>query len=147
MSETHVEPVHVSCHYDLSPEIIFDAWVNPEVIRRWLFVGPTSEITNVEINLEVEGRFSILELERSNGEYIDHFGKYKEIERPFRLVFTLCVPKHFSEETNVAIHIFPTLNGCEIKLTQEGISKEVTEKNWLEMLHQLKRVAEESNET
>ncbi len=147
MSETGLEPVHVSCHYDVSPEIIFDAWTRPELISKWLFVGPTSEITNIEMDMQVEGKFSILELERKNGEYIDHFGVYKEIEQPLRLAFTLSVPKHFTGETIVTIHIFPTLNGCELKLTQEGVSKEITEKNWLEMLHQLKHAVEVKGES
>lgn len=140
MSEVHTEHVQVSCHDDHPPETIFDAWVDPAMISKWLFVGPHSELTNIEINLAVGGKFSIVEFDRNNKEYIDHFGNYIEIEHPLRLAFTLFVPKHFPGETTVTIHIFPTLNGCELKLTQTGVSKEITEKNWHDMLHHLKEV-------
>jgi uncharacterized protein YndB with AHSA1/START domain len=142
MGEKEFEPVHVQCLYNVSPEIIFDAWVKPEFIRKWLFVGPSSQIVNVKINLVVGGEFSILELEKSNGGYIDHFGKYQEINRPKRLVFTLSVPKHFPGETVVTVEIESRTNGCELKLTQTGVSRDITEKNWSEMLQQLKTVIE-----
>ncbi|MEP7166090.1 MAG: SRPBCC family protein [Ferruginibacter sp.] len=146
MNDIDLEPVLASCHYDLSPETIFDAWVKPDIIRKWLFVGPSSRIVNIEVNPIREGYFSILECDRTNGEYIDHYGKYKEIERPYQIVFTLYVPKHFAGESTVTIHIFPTLNGCELKLTQVGVPKEVTEKNWIEMLHHLKTTLEEQEQ-
>jgi uncharacterized protein YndB with AHSA1/START domain len=145
MIETAAESIHVSGHFDnVTTEDLFDAWVKPEIMRKWLFIGPNSEITKIECDLRINGKFSILELEKSSGEYIDHFGKYLEINRPLQLVFTLSVPKHFPGETIVTIHIFPTLNGSELKLNQAGVSKEKAEKNWQEMFQKLKLVVEES---
>ena len=147
MTEIISEPVHLNCHYDVPPEVIFDAWINPEIMRKWLFIGPTSEIANIELNAQEEGQFSIIEFDKSSGEYLDHFGIYKEIEAPLQLVFTLSVPKHFPGETTVTIHIFPTLNGCELKLTQTGVPKDITESSWVNMLHALKLLVEETVES
>lgn len=137
MSINDVAAVLVSHRYNVCPESIFDAWLEPEIIRKWLFVGPSSEITHIEMNPKVRGRFSILELERSNGEYIDHYGTYQEIDRPSRLVFTLSVPKHFQGETCVTIEIKTKSEGCELTLTQTGVAPDTTESNWRDMLRQL----------
>ena len=137
-----IEPVHINLQYNVSPEIIFDAWIKPDIVRKWLFAGSASEIVKVDINPIAGGNFSILEWDRGNREYIDHYGKYAEIIRPHRLVFTLEVPKHFSDITQVTIEIEPIENGCELKLTQIGVSKDKTEKSWKDMLQQLKLVVE-----
>ena len=134
------EPVEVHAAYDVAPEVIFDAWIIPALIRKWLFVGPTSEIVNVVSDLKTGGEFSILELERTNKEYSDHFGRYQLIDRPTQLVFTLSVPKHFSGETTVRIDIKKTASGCELTLTQTGVSKNKTARSWKDMLKQLKKV-------
>ena len=130
--------------YDfLAPaELVFDAWVNDELIHKWLFVGPNSEIVNTKIDLRINGKFSILELDKSNDEYIDHFGKYLEIDRPTRLAFTLSVPKHFPGETIVTLEIDSKDSGCELKLLQKGVSRDVTEESWKKMLEQLKLTLE-----
>jgi len=137
-----MDNVNLSYNFLAPPENVFDAWVNEELIHKWLFVGPTSEIINVKIDLKVHGKFSILELEKSNNEYIDHYGEYLEISKPGKLVFTLCVPKHFRGETRVAIEISKKNTGCELKLLQTGVPKEVTEESWKKMLEQLKLTLE-----
>lgn len=137
MNSSNLEPVHVTRFYNASPEAVFDAWTHPGLVRKWLFVGPTSEIVAIDLDLRINGKFSILEFEKSNQENIDHFGSYVEIERPHKLVFTLSVPKHFPGETKLTIEIASKNEGSELKLTQTGVSREVTEKSWLTMLEQL----------
>ena len=137
------EPVNIVYTYHFSPLIVFDAWVKPEIISKWLFVGPTSEIIHIEINAVAGGRFSILELERSNGLHIDHFGEYKKVDNPRNLVFTLSVPEHFKGETLVNIEITPVPAGCHLRLIQTGVPPETTEKNWRDMLQRLDTILEE----
>jgi uncharacterized protein YndB with AHSA1/START domain len=142
MNTEHFESVYVNQAFNASPEIVFDAWIKPEMIREWLFVGPSSEIIKVDINPEVGGKFSILEHETSNGDYIDHFGKYIQIKRPNLLAFTLSVPKHFPGVTNVTIKIIAEKDHCELKLIQTGVSPDATEGNWRDMLKHLNVVVE-----
>ena len=137
-----VDNVDLSYRFLAPAEIVFNAWINEELIRKWLFIGPTSEIVNVKIDLKLHGKFSILEPEKSNNEYIDHYGEYLEINKPNKLVFTLCVPKHFPGETKVHIEISKRNPGCELKLLQTGVPKDVTEESWEKMLEQLKLTLE-----
>src|SRR4051794_5725606 len=105
MDAQHLSPLTINCAFLLPPDTIFDAWIQPETIRKWLFAGPDSEIVEVEVDLKVGGKFSILELDKTSNEYIDHFGYYIEVDKPARLVFSLFVPKRYSGEAIVSITI------------------------------------------
>lgn len=131
------EPVRVERAFTVTPERVFDAWLDPLIVEQWLFHSATNQI-EAQINAKVGGKFSVVE--HADGETIDHFGEYLELERPRRLVFTLEVPKHFPGITRVTIHLTPTTNGCALQLTQTGVSPEVTAGPWQSMLETLAKV-------
>jgi uncharacterized protein YndB with AHSA1/START domain len=135
------EPVRVERAFSVPAARVFDAWLDPVIVKRWLFRSSTNAIADAEISAKVGGKFSIVE--HANREVIDDFGEYLEIERPRRLAFTLEVPKHFSGITRVAIHISPTPNGCALELTQTGVRPEVTAGPWRTMLETLAKVLDE----
>src|SRR4051812_17158407 len=118
--------VNITYNFLVPPELVFDAWTKPDLVRKWLFVGPTSEIVDIDLDLRVQGKFSIVELEKTNNDHIDHYGTYTEIKQPNKLVFTLSVPKHFPAETAVTVEINTTTEGCELKLLQTGVQKNIT---------------------
>ena len=130
-----IKPVKISHHFSVSTERVFDAWLNPAVIKQWMFKSAANKIVNVKIQRWVGGSFSILE-QSEEGE-IDHFGEYKEITGPRRLGFSLEVPMHFPGVTMVDIQIDPDANGCKLTLTQTGVPARLTESSWTEMLHNL----------
>jgi uncharacterized protein YndB with AHSA1/START domain len=142
MDTLDITPVNLAATYAVPPELVFDAWVKHELMHKWLFIGPTSEIVNIETDFRPGGGFSIRELEKTSHEYIEHYGKYLEIDPPQKLVFTLSVPKHFSEETKVTVMIEPHAGGCTLQLTQTGVAKEITEGSWRNMLEQLRLTLE-----
>ena len=137
-----MEPVQLKFSFKATALAVFDAWTKPEIMNKWLFNGPTSEIINTELHLKNGGGFSILELEETNNAFIDHFGKYREILKPSKLIFTLSVPKHFEGETLVNILIESTSEGCEMTFVQTGVDKSVTEKNWIDMFKKLKKIVD-----
>lgn len=124
--------------FGVEPEVIFNAWTKPELMKAWLFKSPDNEIRSIKMDLKVGGKFSILEL--NNNEKIDHFGEYVEIEKPGKLVFTLEVPWHFSGISKVSIEIKATPEGCEMRFTQSGIDTSITKGSWEKMFENLKFV-------
>jgi uncharacterized protein YndB with AHSA1/START domain len=50
---------------------------------------------------------------------IDHIGRYVEIDRPRRLVFTWAVAPDAIDASHVTITIMPQGTGCELTLTHE----------------------------
>jgi uncharacterized protein YndB with AHSA1/START domain len=73
--------------YDASPEEVFDAWTNPEVLRRWWAVHPEGTTPIAEVDLRVGGRYR-LSMESPEGERHTVQGEYSEVDRPHRLVYS-----------------------------------------------------------
>jgi uncharacterized protein YndB with AHSA1/START domain len=134
--------VSVTRHFDASPERVFDAWLDPEMIGRWMF-GPAlreEEVLRIVADGRVGGTFSFLV--RRQGEEIDHVGKYRVIDRPRRLVFTWGIAGESEDESLVIIEIGPSGTGTELSLTHELDAKWAdyasrTEAGWTRMLDAL----------
>lgn len=131
----------VTRRFHATAERVFDAWMNREMLDQWL-LGPAvrdEEIVHLALTPRVGGSFSFL-VER-DGEDIEYVGKYLEIARPRRLVFTWVVT---TEEvgSRVLVEITPGETGCEVTVTQElhpTRAEEVgrTEESWSKMLDAL----------
>jgi uncharacterized protein YndB with AHSA1/START domain len=66
---------------------VFDAWTNPEVIRRFWHAGPDWETSVAEVDLRVGGAVRVV-MRRPDGAEYGGGGEYTEIEPPHRLAFT-----------------------------------------------------------
>jgi uncharacterized protein YndB with AHSA1/START domain len=134
--------VQVTRSFDVTPEQVFDAWLDPGVIGRWMF-GPAlrdEEVVHLETDARVGGRFSFLV--RRQGAEIDHVGTYLEIDRPRALAFTWGIAGESVDESTVRIEIAPRGAGCELTLTHELPPKwadyaERTKGGWTKMLEAL----------
>lgn len=108
----------VKHHYTASAERVFDAFLDPDKARRFMFATPpTGQMVRADIEPRVGGRFNFTD--RRNGEDIEHLGEYLELNRPKRLVFTICAPKFSAAIDRVTIDIVPVGTGCELTLTHE----------------------------
>jgi uncharacterized protein YndB with AHSA1/START domain len=127
----------VTRDFDARPEDVFDAWLNPDAARRWLFATPTGQIIRAEIDPRVGGRFCIV---RRDGDDVEHVGEYLEIDRPRRLVFTFGVPRFSPVHSRVTVEIVASGVGCRLTLTQEGTPPEwaeATRHGWTMLLRGL----------
>jgi uncharacterized protein YndB with AHSA1/START domain len=109
--------VKVKHRFSASAERVYDAWLDPARVGKFLFVTGTGQMVRCEIDARVGGRFTLVE--RRSGEEVLHTGTYLELERPRRIVFTLSVPKYSSDEGRVVIEIEAKGTGSELTLTQE----------------------------
>jgi uncharacterized protein YndB with AHSA1/START domain len=139
--EPHVS-ARVTRRFSASPERVFDAWLYPEMIGRWMF-GPglrEEEVVKITADARVGGSFSFVV--RRQGEEIDHIGEYLEIDRPHRLVFTWAVAPNPIDSSRVIVDIVPLGTGCELTLTHElhpdwADYRSRTEAAWSKMLDSL----------
>ena len=127
MSDQATTTVRVKHRFTASPERVFDAWLDPEKARRFLFATPTGQMVRAETDPRVGGRFTFTD--RRDGVDVVHTGEYLEIDRPRRLVFTFGVPTYSPVMTQVTIEIVPLDGGCELTLTNEGVPPEYAERN------------------
>jgi uncharacterized protein YndB with AHSA1/START domain len=89
MSPEQIAPVTLEHSFRATPEEVFDAWTNPEVLLRWWALGPTWTTPGCEVDLRVGGRYQ-LETIDDKGELFAVAGEYREVDRPRRLVYTWC---------------------------------------------------------
>jgi uncharacterized protein YndB with AHSA1/START domain len=127
MSNPTTASVCVTHRFTASPERVFDAWLDPEKARQFLFATPTGQMVRAETDPRVGGHYTFTD--RRDGDDVVHTGEYLEIDRPRRLVFTLVVPKYSSETSRVTIEIVPLASGCELTLTHDGILLEYKERS------------------
>lgn len=137
--------VCVKRRFDAPPERVFDAWLDARLIGHWMF-GPAlrdEEVVRLALDPRVGGAFSFLV--RRRGQEIDHVGKYLEISRPRRLIFTWGIAGESTDESSVIVDIAPQGKGCELTLTHvmdprwaEYAAR--TEAGWTKMLDALSKV-------
>lgn len=97
------------------PERVFDAWLDPELARRFLFATEAGTMLRTEIEPRVGGRWVVVE-RRGQGDAL-HTGRYLTIERPRRLVFTFSVGSDEPDADRIEIDFEPAGAGSQITLT------------------------------
>lgn len=142
----HPKNIKIKVNYEFSSpaEEVFDAWVKPEILREWygeieMSPGIKTDVRNVEIDARVGGRWTFSDM-RGEKEAV-HWGYYKAIDRPNKLVFSFFTSEEEEKEDNSTVTILftPTNEGCRVELTYEMSAqyaeyKEQTERGWTKML-------------
>jgi len=132
-------PVSVTVERRLAaaPERVFEAWLDPESLGRWLFATPDGVMERVEVDPRIGGRFLVAE--RRGEELAEHHGEYVALDRPRRIAFDFWTS--FSEQrTRVTITIEADGEGSLLSLRHDGVwadYEERTEKGWAMILGNL----------
>jgi uncharacterized protein YndB with AHSA1/START domain len=133
--------VWVTRRFDASPGRVFDAWLDPGIAGRWLFATASRAVEPVTLDARVGGAFRFVD--DDDGERVEHSGVYVEIDRPWRLVFTLSAGDHAGSRTRVIAEIVPRNEGCELTVSHENVPPQClsrTENRWTGMLYGLGRM-------
>jgi len=108
----------VSHRFSAPAERVYDAWLDPEWIGRWMF-GPgvrAERIVRLGLEPRVGGKFSFV-VDRQGTE-VDHVGEYLELDRPQLLVFTWGTRDSLPATSRVIVEIVPRADGgCDLTLT------------------------------
>ena len=94
------------------PERVFDAWLDPVLVARWL--SPTGR-AEAETDPRVGGTFRVVML--GDGIRLEHSGTYLELEPGRRLTFTWRSPFTGPNPTQVTIDLAPERDGAATHLT------------------------------
>lgn len=111
--------VRVTRVYSHSAERVFDAWLDPAMIGRFMFGSHLRDehIVHLKADARAGGTFSFLVTRQ--GQAIDHIGRYEVIERPRKLVFTWSIAPEPIDASRVTVEIAPRGSGCELTLSHE----------------------------
>jgi uncharacterized protein YndB with AHSA1/START domain len=97
----------ISKRFAASAERVYDAWLDPAWLGRWMF-GPAvrdEKIVGLVNEARVGGQFSFV-VDRA-GTLVDHVGEYLVLERPRRLVFTWATRDSLPATSTVTVLIEP----------------------------------------
>jgi len=74
--------------YEGSAEEVFDAWTNPEVLKRWWVVNPDWRTPVADVDLRVGGGYRLSMEDPETGSRHTVRGEYREVRRPQLLIYS-----------------------------------------------------------
>ena len=111
--------------FDVKRERVFDAWLNPEMMRKWFFtLEGTNKVT--KNNPQIGGTWEIVD-HRGGIDY-RAIGEYLEIDPPKKIVFTFKMPQFSELEDTITVELKELGQGCEMTFTQ--LIHVAQEENW-----------------
>lgn len=128
--------------YQASPERVFEAWLNPEAIKKWVKPMPTCETEVLKYDPHGTGEFAVhMHIE---GEVYGYRGVFTQIDPPRRLEMTWTwdpTPNEPYPETYLVIEIEPSESGARLTLTHSKVrsleSRNAQSEGWTGSLTQL----------
>lgn len=116
-------------------ERVFDAWLDPDMLVRFMTPGEDVTVPSATVDPVEGGAFEIIM--KVGEKELPHSGVYETIDRPGRLVFTWESP-HSIDGSTVTVEFAPVDGGTEVTLTQVRFSSEDSrdghEKGWTAIL-------------
>lgn len=107
-------------------ERVFDAWLDPRALRRFMTPGPGVTCPEATVDARVGGRFALTMT--SGDERIPHGGTYLEITPHSRIVFTWESPVSAAGST-VTLDFSPRDGGTHLRLSHVTFRDEETRDN------------------
>jgi uncharacterized protein YndB with AHSA1/START domain len=149
MTETgHAVALEVEHRFAAPRDRVFDAWTNPEVLKRWWRASDTWGTPLAEVDAREGGSYR-LSMKTDGGEVHTVFGEYREVTPPERLAFTWTWEEGpgpvmaGSESTLVVVEFLEDGDGTLVKLTHSGFANEelkgMHEHGWQGVLASLER--------
>lgn len=100
-------------------EQVYDAWLDPNVTRQWLFTSPASDSNETRIHAEVGGKWSVTDI-REGVSYTAE-GEYLELEPPHRIVFTFGMMQFSPDFDTITVELSQEGNETVMVFTQSGV--------------------------
>jgi uncharacterized protein YndB with AHSA1/START domain len=87
MAEEPATSITVHHHFDAGQKVVWDAWTNPALVRRWWGSDPGGVVTSAALDVRPGGRF-VISFQDSSGLPHTCTGEYVRVEELIELDFT-----------------------------------------------------------
>ena len=101
------------------PEQIFDLWIKPDLMVRWMSPFPGAVDCKATCDLRPGGSFSLVMVSGESRREVS--GTYVQVDRPRRLVFTWTGPLTNNVNTLVTVELNPRGDETDLVLTHERL--------------------------
>lgn len=121
------------------PDRVFQAWLQPEAVRRWMCPDPSVRITRLEWTPAVGDPYRIgMDV---GGDIVWFEGEFLTVDPPNRMAFTWISSRTDEQETVVTISLRPVAGGTELRLRHEALPDPAAaldhERGWDQILRRL----------
>jgi len=113
--------VRVERDIDAPPQLVYEAWTDPDSLRIWMAPDPMS-VGAAACDVRVGGEYKIVMVDDSGA--IEHRGVYERLEPPHRLVFTWNADHLAGTETRVCVTLTPIGAGTRMLIEHELLPAE-----------------------
>lgn len=118
------------------PERVFDAWLDPAMLARFMMPMPGGSVPEAASDAREGGKYRIV-MQTPDGTQIPHHGIYRKIDRPHQLIFTWISP-YSADGSEVTLDFTPVAGGTQVTLTHVTfVSEEMRDnhaRGWAEIL-------------
>lgn len=119
-------------------ERIFNAWLDPEMLKRFMLPGPDMSVPSATVDAQEGGRFEIIM--RDSSDDMPHAGTYKKIAR-FTQIIVSWESNWSPAESTVTLDFEPRDGGTSVRLTHDTFYDEEKRDNhqmgWAKILETL----------
>ncbi len=121
--------------YDRSPESVFNAWVDVDLLRLWFGCGPDTLWEIHEWDVVVGGRLRVsMEMD---DRFVEMTGEFLEVDRPQRLRY------RWGGDQMVTVDFVSIGSGCKLVITHDGLPDDMmltVDDGWTSSVTQLESV-------
>jgi uncharacterized protein YndB with AHSA1/START domain len=126
MTRDEARAVRVERMLPAAADVVFDAWIDPASLRVWMAPGAIT-VADAHCEPRVGGAFRIVMVDGEGA--IEHTGRYLELDRPRRLVFTWRSPATGATDTEVTVELAELDAGTRMVITHRGLVDDVARDN------------------
>jgi uncharacterized protein YndB with AHSA1/START domain len=135
--------VRIERTFRASIEHVFDAWTDPEVMRRWFHCEPDWDTPDAEVDLRVGGKVRVV-MRKPDGTEVEAHGEYTLIDRPHRLEMTWTFDDDPSNQQLIELTFSESAGSTTVLLVNSGIStnerRDAQDEGWHGCLDELGRL-------
>jgi uncharacterized protein YndB with AHSA1/START domain len=142
------ETLRIERTFQAPAQVVFDAWTNEEVMRRWFHGEHDWETPEAQVDLRLGGTVRVVMRDPAKGAEHGGGGHYTEIDPPTRLAFTWTWDDDEARETLIELDFEEAEGLTTVRLTHSGLRDQESvlshEGGWTVCLDNLEPVLEAS---
>jgi uncharacterized protein YndB with AHSA1/START domain len=142
MKNSPGNPVNIEWHFKSSPEIIWKAWTDPEMVKQWFGSDPNGKVIHVALDISNGGYFEVTFID-SDGTEHTCFGNYTDIVAHSILKFTWSWKSEPDHRSFITVTITSVPDGTLMKFEHADIdtaSAHNYEAGWRSTFKKLDRI-------